>query len=138
MSEMNDWNQKIIEEFRANKGIVGGPFAGSTLLLLHTIGAKSGLPRINPLMCMADGERYVIVASKGGAPTDPDWYRNIVANPEASIEIGTEQFPVLATVAAEPERTQLYEKVEAKHPGFTEYKNKTTRVIPVIILTRKS
>jgi deazaflavin-dependent oxidoreductase (nitroreductase family) len=138
MSEMNDFNKAVIEEFRANEGKVGGFFADATLLLLHTTGAKSGLERVNPVMYLADGERYVIVASKAGAPTHPDWYHNIIANSEGSVEIGTEKFQVLATVAAEPERTQLYEKVEAMNPTFTEYKNKTTRVIPIVILTRKS
>jgi deazaflavin-dependent oxidoreductase (nitroreductase family) len=138
MTDFNEWNKKVIEEFRANAGKVGGNFEGSSLLLLHTTGAKSGLPRINPVMYLADGDRYVIVASKAGASTHPDWYRNLVANPEISVEVGTEEFPVLATVTSEPERTQLYEKVEAMAPGFTEYKINTTRVIPVITLTRSS
>jgi deazaflavin-dependent oxidoreductase (nitroreductase family) len=135
---MSDWNKAIIEEFRANEGKVGGHFASQTLLLLHTKGAKSGLERINPVVTYADGNRYVIIASKGGAPTDPDWYKNLLANPEVEVEIGTERFPAVATVVSEPERTQLYEKMEAINPGFTEYKTKTTRVLPVITLTRKS
>lgn len=134
---MSDWNKAIIEEFRANAGKVGGHFASQTLLLLHTKGAKSGLERINPVVTYADGNRYVIIASKGGAPTDPDWYKNLVANPEVEVEIGTERFPAVATVVSEPERTQLYEKMEAINPGFTDYKTKTTRVLPVITLTRK-
>ena len=129
---MNDFNKQIIEEFRANDGVVGGPFEGATLLLLHTTGAKSGKERINPLMYMADDDRYVIIASKAGADTHPDWYYNIVANPEVSIEVGTEQIAGVATVTDEPERTELYEKVEAIAPGFTDYKNKTDRIIPVI------
>lgn len=134
---MSDWNDKIIAEFRANDGKVGGPFEGATLLLLHTTGAKSGKERVNPLMCYADGDRYVVVASKAGAPSHPDWYHNVVANPEVSVEVGTEHFDALAIIADEPERTELYSKMEAISAGFTEYKNKTDRVIPVIILTRR-
>jgi deazaflavin-dependent oxidoreductase (nitroreductase family) len=96
------------------------------------------LERINPVMTFVDDNRYIIVASKGGAPTDPDWYKNILAHPDVDVEIGTEHFPAIATVATEPERTQLYEKMEAVSSGFTEYKSKTDRVIPVITLTRKS
>jgi len=136
MSNANDWNKAIIDEFRANDGKVGGDFAGSTLLLLHTTGAKSDLPRINPVVYLADSERLVIIASKGGAPTNPDWYYNLVANPEVNVEVGTEQFQALAEVTVEPERTQLYEKVAKVNPGFVEYFRKTTRIIPVIVLTR--
>jgi deazaflavin-dependent oxidoreductase (nitroreductase family) len=135
---MSDWNKAIIEEFRANQGKVGGPFEGATLLLLHTTGAKSGVERINPVMYFADDDRYVIIASKGGADTNPDWYYNLLAQPEVSIEVGTEQFPVTAAVVSEPERTKLYEKMESIRDGFTEYKNKTSRIIPVVTLTRKS
>jgi deazaflavin-dependent oxidoreductase (nitroreductase family) len=136
MSNPNDWNKTIIEEFRANGGKVGGPFAGRTLLLLHTTGAKSGQPRINPVAYVMDGDRFVVIASKGGAPTNPDWYHNIVANPLITVEVGTEQFPVRATVTSEPERTRLYNQMVAVMPGFAEYQTKTTRMIPVIVLTR--
>lgn len=136
MSDSNERNEAIIKEFRVNDGKVGGYFVDSTLLLLHTTGAKSGLPRINPLVYLADGERLVITASKGGAPTNPDWYYNIVANPEVNVEVGTEQFQALATIAAEPERTQLYERMVIMNSGFAEYLRKTTRIIPVIVLTR--
>jgi deazaflavin-dependent oxidoreductase (nitroreductase family) len=135
---MSDWNKAIIDEFRANAGKVGGQFAGRTLLLLHTTGAKSGETRVNPLVTIPDGERYVIVASKGGAPTNPDWYYNLSANPEVTVEVGSEKFQAVAQVTAEPERTRLYEKMETVNPGFTEYKSKTTRSIPVITLTRKA
>jgi deazaflavin-dependent oxidoreductase (nitroreductase family) len=139
LSDRNAWNKKVIEEFRANGGKVGGRFANATLLLLHTTGAKSGRPRINPLAYLADGDRLVVIASKGGAPTNPDWYYNLVANPEVSVEVGTEQFPALATVATEPERTKLYEQMVAVSPGFAAYQQKAApRIIPVIILTRKS
>ena len=112
------------------------PFAGKSLLLLHTIGAKSGQPRINPVACIRDGDRLVVIASKGGAPTNPDWYYNILANPLVTVETGSEQFQARATIAAEPERTRLYNQMVAMMPGFAEYQRKTTRVIPVIILTR--
>jgi deazaflavin-dependent oxidoreductase (nitroreductase family) len=132
----HDRNLGIIQEFRANAGKVGGPFAGRSLLLLHTIGAKSGQPRINPVACIRDGDRLVIIASKGGAPTNPDWYHNLLANPLVTVETGTEQFQARATVAAEPERTRLYNQMVAMMPGFAGYQQKTTRIIPVIILTR--
>ncbi|MBK8615548.1 MAG: nitroreductase family deazaflavin-dependent oxidoreductase [Anaerolineales bacterium] len=135
MSEVNDWNQKVIEEFRANEGRVGGNFEGKTLLLLHTTGAKSQQERINPVACIRDGDRLVVVASKAGAPTHPDWYYNVVANPLATVEVGTEKIQVRASVAEEPERTRLYEKMIEVMPGFDEYRRKTTRVIPVIVLT---
>jgi len=138
MSNANEWNKRIIEEFRANDGKVGGQFANTTLLLLHTTGAKSGLPRINPVAYIADEDRLVIIASKGGAPTNPDWYYNLVAKPEVGVEVGTEQFTAKATVTAGPERSQLYAKVAAKYPGFAEYERKTTRTIPVVTLTRQS
>ncbi len=138
MSNINEQNKAIIEVFRANGGKVGGYFANASLLLLHTNGAKSGLPRINPAVYFADGKRFVIIASKGGAPTNPDWYYNIVANSEVSVEVGTEQFQARATIAAEPERTKLFEQMATLNPGFAEYARKTTRIIPVIILTRMS
>ena len=134
MSEANDRNQKIIDEFRANDGKVGGRFEGKTLLLLHTKGAKSGQERINPTAYVRDGDRLVVIASKGGAPTNPDWYYNVVANPQVSVEVGTEKFQARASVAEEPERTRLYEKMVAMMPGFDDYRRNTTRVIPVIVL----
>ena len=134
---MSDWNKAIIDEFRANEGRVGGRFANSTLLLLHTKGAKSGLERINPMVYYRDGDRYIVIASKAGADTSPDWYYNLLANPEVAVEVGTEQFSAIATVPSEPERTTLYEKMKSINSGFTEYKHKTSRVIPVVTLTRK-
>lgn len=138
MSSVNEWNKKIIEEFRANEGKVGGRFANTSLLLLHTTGAKSGQKRVNPVAYTTDGDRLVIIASKGGAPTNPDWYYNLVANPEARVEVGTEAFAVEAMVTEEPERTQLYNQMADKYPGFAEYERKTERVIPVVTLTRQS
>ena len=138
VSAANAWNAKVIEEFRANAGKVGGMFADTNLLLLHTTGAKSGLPRLAPLAYMADGARLIVIASKGGAPSSPDWYYNLVANPDVRVEAGTEQFEARATVAQEPERTTLYEQMEAVSPGFSTYKQKAApRIIPVVILTRK-
>lgn len=136
-SEANDRNKAIIDEFRANGGKVGGYFAGRPLLLLHTIGAKSQQPRVNPTAYTTDGDRLVIVASKGGAPTNPDWYYNLAAHPLANVEVGTEQFQVHATIILEePERSRLYGKMVAVMPGFADYEQKTTRKIPVIVLTR--
>jgi deazaflavin-dependent oxidoreductase (nitroreductase family) len=137
VNPQNERNQAIIDEYRANAGKVGGPFAGATLLLLHTLGAKSGQPRVNPVAYVRDGDRLVIIASKGGAPTNPDWYINLVAHPLVTVEVGTEQFQVRATIATEPERTRLYNQMVAMMPGFAEYRRKTTRIIPVIILTRE-
>jgi deazaflavin-dependent oxidoreductase (nitroreductase family) len=135
MKIMSDWNKKIIEEFRTNQGHVGGHFENTPLLLLHTTGAKSGQPRINPVAYVKDGERFVIVASKGGAPENPDWYYNLLAHPEVTVEVGTETLKVQATPAEEPERTRLFDRMAAKNPGFDEYRKKTDRQIPVIVLT---
>ena len=137
MSNPNDWNKQIIDEFRSNDGKVGGYFEAMTLLLLHTTGAKSGLPRINPVVTMPDGDRFVIMASKAGRPTNPDWYYNLVANPEVSVEVGTEKFEALATVVQEPERSELFAKMASMYPVYAEYQQKTTRIIPVIVLTRR-
>lgn len=136
MSSRPNWNEATIEEFRANQGKVGGAFAGKTLLLLHTVGAKSGQERVNPVACVTDGDRLVIIASKGGAPTHPDWYYNLMANPLVTVEVGTDQFQARAAVVPEPERTRLYNKMVEMMPGFDEYRRRTTRVIPVIALTR--
>lgn len=136
VSNQVNWNDAIIKEFRANSGKVGGNFAGKTLLLLHTVGAKSGQERINPVAYVKDGDRYVIIASKGGAPTHPDWYFNILAQPLVTVEVGDDTFQARAAVASEPERTRLYDKMIEMMPGFAEYRQKTTRVIPVITLSR--
>jgi deazaflavin-dependent oxidoreductase (nitroreductase family) len=136
MNNPNDWNQNIIKEFRMNAGKVGGPFEGKTLLLLHTRGAKSGQERINPVACLRDGDNLVIIASKGGAPTNPDWYYNIVAHKTVTVEFGTETFQSLAEITSEPERSRLFSKMVEQMPGFADYQQKTSRVIPVIVLTR--
>ena len=135
MSEASERNKKIIDEFRENSGKVGGRFEGKTLLLLHTKGAKSQEERINPVACIRDGDRLAVIASKGGAPTHPDWYYNVVANPLVTVEVGTEKFQARASAAEEPERTRLYNKMVEVMPGFGDYRLKTTRVIPVIVLT---
>ena len=137
MNDYKTWNRPIIEEFRANAGKVGGPYEGAPLLLLTTMGAKSSMQRINPLAYTTDGERLIIIASKSGAPTNPDWYHNIVAHPDATVEVGTETFEARATVVEGAERDELYAKRVAIMPNFAEYQAKTTRKIPVVVLTRK-
>ena len=136
MTSLNDRNRNIINEFRANNGKVGGPFEGRQLLLLHTIGAKSKQPRINPVAYTTDGDRLVVIASKGGSDSNPDWYYNLVANPQVTVEVGTEQFQAEARITPEPERTRLYNKMIEVMPGFAEYRRRTTRQIPVITLSR--
>ena len=130
------FNKTIIDEFRANKGVVGGQFASAPLLLLSTTGAKSGLARVNPLVYLVDGDRQIIIASFAGAPTSPPWYHNLLANPEVGVEMGSENFKASAGVLDEPERTELYAKMVETMPVFSEYQSKTTRVIPVVALTR--
>ena len=131
----DDFNARVIEEFRANQGRVGGPFEGGTLLLLHHVGARTGTPRINPLMYNRDGDRYVVFASKAGAPTNPDWYHNLKANPNATIEVGTDTIDVVASEATGEERDRLYNAQAELRPQFAEYQSKTSRVIPVVVLT---
>ena len=133
---MSDWNKQIIEEFRTNDGKVGGHFANNTLVLLHTTGAKSGKERINPLVTFEEDEKLVVIASAGGSTSHPDWYYNIAANPMVSVEYGTEEFQAQATITSEPERTELYERMENTFGTFSDYKKKAGRVIPVITLTR--
>jgi deazaflavin-dependent oxidoreductase (nitroreductase family) len=131
-----DRNKAIIDEFRSNSGKVGGRFEGRTLLLLHTVGAKTGQARVNPVAYVMDGDRFVIIASKGGAPTNPGWYYNLLAHPLVTVEVGTQQFQVQVSVTSEPERSRLYSKMVEMMPAFAEYQQKTTRVIPVMTLTR--
>ena len=135
---MNDFNTPIIEEFRANAGKVGGNFEGAPILLLHTTGAKSGKERVNPMMYRKAGDDIAVFASKAGAPTNPDWYHNLVAHPDVKAEIGTETVPLVARVAKGDERTAIWEAQKKEFPGFAEYEEKTTRQIPVVVLTRKS
>src|SRR5439155_15700489 len=132
----NDWNTRIIEEFRANDGRVGGQFAGAPVLLLTTTGAKTGRRYTNPVMYLPDGDRVVVFASKGGAPTNPDWYHNLVAHPRVTVELGTEQYEADAAVITGEARNQLYARQAELYPGFAEYEAKTARTIPVIALQR--
>lgn len=136
MSNLNDWNKQIIEEFYANGGKVGGQFAGANLLLLHTLGAKSHQPRVHPLAYFTDGDTFFIIASKGGAPSNPDWYYNILAHPEVTLEIGTERFKAHASVPEREERDRLFANAVKQAPGFGEYQRNTSRIIPVVVLKR--
>jgi len=134
MSEMQDFNAQIAAEFRANGGQVGGMFAGATLLLLTTTGAKSGARRLNPLVYYGEGERYMVFASAGGAARHPDWYFNLTANPEVTVEVGAETFRARATELTGEDRDRIYAAQAARSPQFAEYQKATTRRIPVIAL----
>lgn len=138
MTDPNDWNQAIIKEFRANGGKVGGQFAGAPLLLLTTTGARSGRSHTTPVMYLDDGDRLLVFASKAGAPTNPAWYHNLVANPQVTLEVGTEKYTANATIVTGAERDRLYNQQARKYPGFAEYQEKTSRTIPVVSLTRTS
>ncbi|GAA1298628.1 nitroreductase family deazaflavin-dependent oxidoreductase [Pseudonocardia xinjiangensis] len=138
MSEQLDWaevNPPVIATFRANRGKVGGRFAASPILLLHTVGARTGQERVNPLTYLPDGDRFVVFASDRGAPRHPDWFHNVVASPSVQVEVGDETLPATATVAEEPERSELFARQAAALPRFGEYQEKTSRTIPVVILT---
>jgi deazaflavin-dependent oxidoreductase (nitroreductase family) len=136
MTDMVELNNNVIAEFRANGGKVGGMFEGAPIILVHHIGAKSGVERIAPLVYLAADDRLFIFGSKGGADDNPAWYHNLVANPKVTVEIGTETFAVTATVLTGAERDVYFAKQAAKAPNFAEYQQKTTRIIPVIELTR--
>jgi len=136
-NNMNDFNQQLIKEHRANKGKVGGDFANTPLLLLNTVGAKSGRHRTSPLAYVKDGDHYVIIASKAGAPSHPDWYHNVLANPDVTVEVDGEKFRAKAHAIKEgSERDRLYAKMVARNPGFADYEKATTRKIPAVSLTR--
>ena len=137
MTSVNDFNKTIIEEFRVNGGKVSGRFANTTLLLLTTIGAKSGQARTNPVAYTTDGDHIIIMASKGGAPTNPDWYYNLKANPMVTVELGREQFQARAVIAEGAERKRLFRQMAEIMPGFADYQRNTDRQIPVIILERQ-
>ena len=137
MVDRNEWNRQTMEEFRANGGKVGGMWEGRPLLLLTTTGAKSGQRRTNPMMYLRDGDRLLVFASKGGAPTSPDWYHNLVAHPEVTVEVGNETYPAIATVLSGEERDRLYTRQAQLYPQFGEYQKRTTRRIPVIALERR-
>jgi deazaflavin-dependent oxidoreductase (nitroreductase family) len=135
MADMTDFNQQVISEFRENEGKVGGMFEGRPLLLLHHVGARSGAARIAPLVYLSDGEDYVIFASKGGAPENPAWFHNLKAHPQTTIEVGAETLSVNASEATGQERDRLWAALVATQPQFAEYESKTTRRIPVVVLT---
>jgi deazaflavin-dependent oxidoreductase (nitroreductase family) len=135
---VNDRNARTIQEFRDNHGRVGGFFEGAPLLLLHTVGARSGQPRMNPMMYLQDGERYLVFASKAGADSHPDWYYNLKAHPDAQIEVGDERLDVRAEEILGAERDELYRRQAALYPGFAGYQHKTARIIPVVALYRRA
>jgi deazaflavin-dependent oxidoreductase (nitroreductase family) len=136
MTDMSDFNQAVIDEFRANHGVVGGGFAGAPVVLLTTTGAKSNQTRVNPLMALPlDGNLYVF-ASAGGAPKNPDWYHNLVAHPEVTVEFGQDTYDATATPVTGEERDRIYATQVTKFPPFGDYEKKTTRTIPVIALRR--
>jgi deazaflavin-dependent oxidoreductase (nitroreductase family) len=134
MSDPADWNRRIIEEFRANAGRVGGPFEDAPLLLLHTTGARTGRERINPTMYRDLGGPVAVFASKAGAPSHPDWYHNLLANPEVTAEIGTDNRRFRARTATGDERARIWDQQKQDYPGFADYETKTDREIPVVIL----
>lgn len=134
MSDHDDWNRKIIEEFRANQGRVGGPFEGASMVLLHHKGAKTGTERVTPLVYRQEGDAVVIFASKAGAPTNPDWFHNLKAHPDTTIEVGTETRAVRARVAEGDERERIWSAQKQAMPGFADYEAKTSRQIPVVVL----
>jgi len=131
---MSDWNTSIIEEFRANGGKVGGPFDGAPMLILHTTGAKTGQERVNPLVYQAVGDDLAIFASKGGAPTNPDWFHNLVAHPDVTVEVGAETVARRARVAEGDEHERIWGRQKELMPGFADYEAATTRRIPVVVL----
>lgn len=135
---MSDFNERVIEQFRANEGRVGPPFEGMPMLLLHTRGAKSGEPRINPLATFEEPESWLIVASAGGSPRHPAWYHNLRAHPETTIEVGTETVPVRATVIGPEERPGLWQHIVSRAPAFASYESRTGgREIPIVRLSRR-
>jgi deazaflavin-dependent oxidoreductase (nitroreductase family) len=138
MSDMSDFNRGVIEEFRANHGKVGGGFEGAPVVLLTTTGAKTGQKRVNPLVALVEGDTLHVFASKAGAPTNPDWYHNLVANPEVEVDFGDEHFRATAVPVTGPERDRLFAAQVAVQPGFAEYEKSTTRAIPVVELRRVS
>ena len=131
-----DYNAKIIEEFRASRGRVGGPWAGTTLILIHHIGAKSGIERVLPLGCFSEGDGFAIVASNGGSSAHPAWYYNLKANPRITVEVGAQTFTVLAEELDDAARAQLWPKLVAWAPNLGEFQARTARQIPVFMLTR--
>lgn len=138
MSDLNAWNAKVIDEFRTSGGHLSGDFAGAPLLLLHTRGAKSNAERVNPVMYLEDGKRLFVFASKAGSDSNPDWYYNLVAHPEVTVELNDETFTATAVVLDGEERDSTYRIQAQRMPQFGEYQEKTVRVIPVVELHRIS
>jgi deazaflavin-dependent oxidoreductase (nitroreductase family) len=132
----NDWNARVIAEFRANDGKVGGQFAGAPMILVHHFGAKSGVERVNPMVWFPDGDRMLIIASAAGSPKNPDWYHNLKAHPRVPVEVGTDTFPVVVEELPPAERDEKWAAITAVMPGFADYQAKVSRVIPVLALTR--
>jgi deazaflavin-dependent oxidoreductase (nitroreductase family) len=138
MTDVKDWNARIIEEFRANAGLLGGQFEGAPMLLLHTTGARSGARRVNPMMYQAVRDGWAVFASKAGSPTNPDWYHNLLANSDdVEIEVGADKVPVQARVLTGAERDGVWSVQKQRYPGFAEYEANTDREIPVILLERR-
>ena len=136
-TDFNAFNKGIVDEFRANHGVVGGPFDGAPMILVTHKGAKSGVERTSPLVYTRDGDGVVIIASMGGAPTHPAWFHNIKANPQVQVEVGDESYTANAEILTEgPERQRLFDQQAALMPNFKEYQEKTDRVIPVVVLTQ--
>jgi deazaflavin-dependent oxidoreductase (nitroreductase family) len=135
MDGVNDWNRQVIEEFRANGGKVGGQFEGARLVLVHHFGAKSGTERVSPVVYFADGDRMLVIASAAGMPKNPDWYHNLKAHPQVDVEVGTERYPVTVEELPREERDEKWKTITAEAPGFADYQQKTSRVIPVLALS---
>lgn len=134
MTDFNEFNRGIIAEFRENGGVVGGMFEGAPMILVNHRGAKSGKEYTSPLVYTRDADSYVVIASKGGAPEDPQWFRNLVANPDVTVQVGTQTIPVRARVAEGDERARLFRAHADAMPNFDEYARATTREIPVVVL----
>lgn len=138
MAEVNEWNSRIIEEFRSNGGRVGGQFEGAPIILVHTVGAKTGAPRVNPMVYQAVGDDFAVFASYAGAPNNPAWSHNLVADPQVTVEVGTDTVTVTARVTKGDERERIWSKQKAAMPGFAEYEETTSRQIPVVVLERSA
>ena len=137
MSDFNDFNRRVIDEFRTNGGTVSGQFAGAPMILVNHRGAKSGKEYTSPLVYTRDGDDFVVIASKGGAPEDPQWFRNLVAHPDVTVEVGSETVPVTARVAEGDERDRLFRAQADVMPNFDDYAKATNRQIPVVVLERR-
>jgi deazaflavin-dependent oxidoreductase (nitroreductase family) len=137
MSDVDDWNRQIIDEFRANGGKVGGRFEGAPMILVHHRGAKTGTERVTPLVYLPSGNAFVVFASKAGAPTDPHWYLNLVAHPDTVVEVGRDTIAVRARVAEGDEHDRLWSTQKEQMPGFAEYERTAGRPIPVVVLDRR-